>query len=394
MTALPSDTLLSPAPLQRRARILAWLGALWPAPVLANAKERWRGALGAAVGVLVAGLLSQWLGGAGELSPWLVAPIGASAVLVFAVPASPLAQPWAVVGGNTVSALVGIACVLLIPNSAVAAAVAVALAIGLMFQLRCLHPPGGAVALLAVLAHADHFQFAAFPVLTNSVLLVFAGMLYNGMTGRAYPHTQSVPGRNAAQAGARFSAADLDAALAHYNQVLDVSRDDLEALLHDAETAAYQRRLGTLRCADVMSRNPIAVEFGTHLADAWATMRERGVKALPVTDRARRIVGIVTVADFMRHADLGRHEGIGERLRELVRRLGVSHSEQPEVVGQIMTRQVRVASADRYLIELVPLFSEGGHHHIPIIDADKRLVGIITQSDLVGALYRAAQPAA
>ena len=58
-------------------------------------------------------------------------------------------------------------------------------------------------------------------------------------------------------------------------------------------------------------------------------------------------------------------------------------------VGQIMTRQVRVASAHRPLMELVPLFSEDGHHHIPIIDAESRLVGIITQSDLVRALYRA-----
>ena len=394
MSASPTDTLLSPEPRQRRARVLAWLDALWPAPVLVNANERWRGALGAAVGMLVAGLLSQWLGDAGGLSLWLVAPIGASAVLVFAVPASPLAQPWSVVGGNTVSALVGITCFLLIPNPVVAAAVAVALAIGLMFQLRCLHPPGGATALFAVLSHADDFQFAAFPVLTNSLLLVFAGILYNTMTGRAYPHTQSAPGRSAPQAAARFSAADLDVALAHYNQVLDVSRDDLETLLHDAETVAYERKLGALRCSEVMTPNPISVEFGTHLADAWALMRQRGIKALPVADRARRIVGIVTVADFMRLADLGRHEGIGERLRGLVRRLGVSHTEQPEVVGQIMTRHVRVASADRYLIELVPLFSEGGHHHIPIIDADKRLVGILTQSDLVGALYRTVQPVA
>src|SRR5688572_18609804 len=112
MSASPTDTLLSPIPRRRRMRMLAWLDALWPAPVLVNSKERWRGALGAAVGVLVAGMLSQWLGGAGGLSPWLVAPIGASAVLVFAVPASPLAQPWAVVGGNTVSSLVGIACFL------------------------------------------------------------------------------------------------------------------------------------------------------------------------------------------------------------------------------------------------------------------------------------------
>ena len=56
-----------------------------------------------------------------------------------------------------------------------------------------------------------------------------------------------------------------------------------------------------------------------------------------------------------------------------------------------MTRQVRVASADRHLAELVPLFADTGHHHIPIIDAEQRLVGIITQSDLVAALCK--QPA-
>jgi CBS domain-containing membrane protein len=53
---------------------------------------------------------------------------------------------------------------------------------------------------------------------------------------------------------------------------------------------------------------------------------------------------------------------------------------------------VQVSSADRYLSELVPIFSEEGHHHIPIIDQEQRLVGMITQSDLVKALYRAVQP--
>jgi len=65
------------------------------------------------------------------------------------------------------------------------------------------------------------------------------------------------------------------------------------------------------------------------------------------------------------------------------------HSEKPETVGQIMTREVRVASQERRVAELARLFSEGGHHHIPIIDGERRLVGIITQTDLVRALYRA-----
>ena len=381
-------------PASWRSRARTSLAALWPAPIQVDGRERLRAFAGAGIGILLTGLLSRWFGGVEGLGPWLVAPLGASAVLVFAVPASPLAQPWAVVAGNTISALIGTACVLLIPDQAIAAAVAVGLAIAVMFQLRCLHPPGGASALLAVLVPATDFHFAAFPVLLNSVLLVLAGVAYNRLTGRAYPHTAVQPAAGPVQAGSRFSSADLDAALARYNQVLDVSRDDLETLLADAELNAYRRNLGSLRCSDVMTPDPVAVEFGTPLADAWALMRQRGIKALPVTDRVRRIVGIVTVADFMRQADLDRHDGLGERLRAVVRRMGSTHSERPEVVGQIMTRQVRVASADRPLVDLVPLFSEGGHHHIPIIAGDLRLVGIITQSDLVGALYRAASPQA
>jgi CBS domain-containing membrane protein len=376
----------------------AFLAALWPAPVHVDGRQRLRSALGGLVGIALAGLLTRWLAEVGGFSTWLVAPIGASAVLVFAVPASPLAQPWSVVGGNTLSALVGIACVLLIPDPAIAGAVAVALAIAVMFQLRCLHPPGGAAALLVVLTHTGNFQFAAFPVLLNSVLLVLGGMAYNSLTGRAYPHTQAAPAPSPGggpPGSSRFSAADLDAALAHYNQVVDISRDDLEALLHDAESAAYWRNLGQLRCGDVMSKAPVSVQFGTPLGEAWELLRRHRIKALPVTDRAQRIVGIVTMADFMRSVDLEQYEGIAQRLRALMRLSGATHTDRPEVVGQIMTRKVQVVSADRFLIELAPLFSEKkGHHHIPIIDGEQRLVGIITQSDLVRALYRAVQPVA
>ncbi|MGE0351145.1 HPP family protein [Hydrogenophaga sp.] len=367
-----------------------FLSRFWPAPVAVDARERWRAFLGAGFGILLTALVSRWWAGPLAPGPWLVAPLGASAVLVFAVPASPLAQPWAVIGGNTLSALVGAACAMAITDAAWAGSAAVALAIALMFWLRCLHPPGGATALFAALG-ASSFHFAVFPMLVNSVLLVLAGVLYNGLTGRRYPHAQGRP----AQAGsARFSEADLDAALAHYNQVLDVSRDDLEALLHHAESAAYQRNFGNLRCADVMTPDPLVVRPGTPLREAWLLMRQKKIKALPVTDKSRRVVGIVTVADYMRHADLDEHEGLGRRLRTLMRRGGSLHAAgKPEVVGQIMTREVRVVSGQRHLSELVPLFSEGGHHHIPVIDAGQHLVGIITQSDLVRALYRAARPA-
>jgi CBS domain-containing membrane protein len=315
-------------------------------------------------------------------------------VLVFTVPASPLAQPWSVVGGNTLSACVGTACALLIPDTALAAALAVALAIGVMLLMRCLHPPGGAAALLVVLSHNDAWSFVVFPVLGNSLLLVVVGMAFNSLTGRSYPHRHALEGETGQpEKTNRFTRADLNTALQHYNEVLDVDPDDLVELLQYAEAAAYQRTLGELRVQDIMTRDPQAVEFGTGLSDAWALMRRCQVKALPVVDRARRVVGIVTVADFLRHARLDEHPGLATRLQTMLRPSKMSHSERPEVVGQIMTRQVRVASGQRHAVELLPLFSEAGHHHLPIIDQENRLVGILTQSDLVRALSNAVRPA-
>ncbi len=371
--------------------LLGYLARFRPAPTRVNTRERARAFLGAGFGILVTALVARWWAGdAAAAAPWLVAPLGASAVLVFAVPASPLAQPWPVIGGNVISALIGSACAHLIGEPAWAAAAAVATAIAVMFALRCLHPPGGASALLAALGSVGP-GFALFPMLVDSVLLVLAAVLYNELTGRRYPHT-AVRTASPPSAARRFSAADLDAALSRYNQVLDVSRADLEDILAHAEAAAYERNFGRLRCAEVMTPQPLVVQFGTPLDEAWALMQQRRIKALPVVDRARRVVGILTVADFMRHAGFEQRLGVGDRLRALLRRDGRSHTDKPEVVGQIMTREVRVISAERRVAELVPLFSEDGHHHIPVIDGERRLVGIITQSDLVRALYRAADP--
>lgn len=369
--------------------VKAWLSAFVPAPVMVDARERWRAVLGALLGLLVTALVGRWLLGLSVTGTWLVAPLGASAVLVFAAPASPLAQPWSVVGGNSVSALVGVLCSMWLPDPTLAGAVAVALAIAVMMALRCLHPPGGAMALSVVLAHAAHGHFAIGAAMVDSLVLVLAGVAYNAATGRRYPHTQIAPARaQPAGVGARFKSQDLDAVLARYNQVLDVSRDDLENILQAAELESYRRRTGEILCRDVMSRDVVYVQFGSSLQEAWRLMRTHQIKALPVIDQSRRIVGIITMADFMREARIDQAPGLGHKLREFIRPDGLSMSDKPEVVGQIMTRQVRVVSQDRHAIELMPLFTESGHHHIPVIDDERRLVGIITQSDFVRALYR------
>lgn len=204
-----------------------------------------RGGAGALLGLLFAGVLGRFAVGGGDwLHPLLVAPIGASAVLVFAVPASPLAQPRAVLGGNIVSALVGITVAMLIPQTLIAAPLAVGLAITTMMLLGCLHPPGGAVALICVIGGPKVAQagylFALNPVAVDSLLLVAAGMAWGRLTKHAYPHHAPAP----AAPPPAYSPADLDEALARYGELLDVDREDLDALFREVERAGARRRAG------------------------------------------------------------------------------------------------------------------------------------------------------
>ncbi len=373
-----------------------WWRAFQPARTRISTRERLRLVIGALIGIFLTGLVCHLIGGDDlQRLPWLVAPLGASAVLVFALPASPMAQPWAVVGGNTLSALVGIVGVhgvYLLGAPELAAALAVATAITLMLTLRCLHPPGGATALMMVMGGIGDPAFALYPVLLNSVLLVLVGIIYNNATRRPYPHMQLSPVRGPVSSQEQLLDADLDAVLAHYNQVLDVSRDDLKALLAETRLRAYDRKLVEVRCADIMSRKLITVTLQTPLRDAWALLRTHRIRALPVVDSDRRVVGIITLADFLRAADLDVYEGFDGKLKKLINATRRMYSKNPEVVEQVMTRNVLVAGMQQHLADLVPLFGTTGHHHIPILDDDKKLAGIITQSNLVAALGRAADP--
>lgn len=230
-------------------------------------------------------------------------------------------------------------------------------------------------------------------MLVNSLLQVTVGMAYNNATRRANPHMQLPARADRARDGEADAVdAELDAVLERYNQVLDISRDDLKALLQDTQLSAYQRKLANLRCSDVMSRKLITVGHQTPLQQAWSLFREHPIKALPVVDAAGCIVGIVTPADFMRAAEGQGVDAFGARLHQLRDWAGGTPKVEHDVVGQIMTRKVRVASVNRHLAELIPLFGSPGHHHIPIVDGGDRLVGIVTQSDVVAALSHAEAP--
>lgn len=379
-------------------KIQTWFRGFLPEPINVNRQEKLRACIGALLGIILTGYLAWLTFGASSDAILLIAPMGASAVLLFAVPSSPLAQPWSILGGNIIAASIGVSCALLSPHVLLAAGLAVSLSIAAMLFLRCLHPPSGAVALTAVVGgadiHAQGYAFVLNPVALNSILLLIAAIVFNNLTKRPYPHKvrpthKESEGVIASPAPDRFgfTTEDLNEVLREYNQVLDVSREDLETLFQQTEMHAYQRRFGALFCRDIMSRNVVSAEFGTPLDEAWALLRKYNIKALPVIDRARRVIGIVTPVDFMKHADLEVIEGFDVRLKRFLQRVMRTHSEKPEVVGQIMSSPVVTAQDDLHVMGLMPLMSEHDLHHIPVLDDERRLVGIVTQSDFVNALY-------
>ena len=382
---------------------MGWLKrlAFWPAEATpVNLKEKGRAALTAASAIFLAGFVSsQFIDGGGLQT--LVASMGASAVILFAVSHSPMAHPWPLVGGHMLSGLIGVLCARLIPDIWPAAAISVGSALFLMHVSRCLHPPGGASALIPVLGgegiRSLGFQFLLTPLALNVAVMLILALILNRVpkarvpAGAARPAvTTQVDLPPLERLGIRTE--DLRAALRDMNAFVDVSADDLNAIYNLAANRAYRREFGELNCARIMTRGLITVEFGTGLEETWKLMQDRKVKAIPVIDRGRHVIGIITLTDFFRHARLERFDGLGGKLRQLIQRTPTVTSNKPEVAGQIMTAPVVTAREDSPIADLVPLLSERGIHQIPIVDESNKLTGLVTQSDLIAALYRNLSP--
>jgi CBS domain-containing membrane protein len=377
-----------------RSAITRWFLSFVPGPVAVKWPERFRSCLGALLGITFTGGAMQILLGPAASIPLLVAPMGASAVLLFAVPASPLAQPWSIMGGNLVAATIGVACASWLPDPVIAAALAVALAICAMFALRCVHPPSGAVALTAVLGgpsiHAMGYRFVLAPIAIQSAILLAAALVFHAVTGHRYPHAgrqSSDKGAAPAAMSAGFTHADLEAVLSRRSELLDIDPADLESLLRETQLQAYARTFSELTCAGIMSRPVISVSATTKAKAAWDLLKRHGVKALPVTDATNRVIGIVAQSDLVDKDPVRKLGALAEDLR---RRFRGRPTPSADTVGAVMTTDVRTADETQSIVELVPIFANHGHHPIPVLDASQRLVGIITQLDLISGLYRQA----
>ena len=218
--------------------IKKFFGCCGVAPDTTGHAEKFISAAGGFIGILLTMWVSlHYLGTQG--AAMLVASMGASAVLLFAVPHGPLSQPWHLMGGHLVSALIGVSCALVIANPMLAAPLAVALAIAAMHYLRCIHPPGGATALTAVAGgtsvHELGYQFVLTPVLLNALILLVTAVIINyAFSWRRYPASLIKSSANDKSTKAttpdKLRHDDLEYALREIGSYIDISEEDLNRI--------------------------------------------------------------------------------------------------------------------------------------------------------------------
>lgn len=231
-----------------RGNLQALLG-IERAPV--RHRERLISAAGGFVGIMLVVLMQRdVIGETG--AAMIVASMGASAVLLFAVPHGALSQPWAVLIGHGVSAVIGVTCARYVPDPMAAAALAVGLSIGAMHYLRAIHPPGGATALTAVIGGPQlaslGYGYVLSPVLANALVITLAAVAVNAaFAWRRYPAAWGLRQLREAPSPvvetAELTHADFMAALARVGTFVDISEADFLRLTQLMKEEKVRRRV-------------------------------------------------------------------------------------------------------------------------------------------------------
>ncbi len=374
------------------------LRSLGPVVAHVSAREAVRAGLGALTGLGLTGLFLLSPDIDLELGLYLVAPFGASSVLLFALPNSPLAQPWSAVVGNTVAALVGVAVCLAVADPALRIALAVGLAVTATILCRAVHPPAGAVAMTAAMnpEAVDHlgFWFALTPIAAGTVLLVLLAAAYARLTGRRYPFrqfddpaSQGTGDRNPSER-LGLTEAELTGILERYRQSFNLGVEDLARLIGAAELQAATHATGPLAAQEVMSRDLVTVRPETGLAEVADLFRRHGFTSLPVVGAGGGYLGVIFQIHLIREAsEVARRSETGF-LRALS---GLLRGTRARTVraGDIMTGTGPRADPDTPVAALLPMMADGAVDAVPVLDSG-RIVGIVTRTDLIAALARSA----
>ena len=366
------------------------------APAVANppVTEMLRAALGTGLALVICVQLVRWafpLVGGTEASIFLISPLAATAFLAFAVPSSPLAQPWSALVGNTVSALVGVAVVLADFPVGLALGLSVTVAMAAMMTLRALHPPAAGVALGTVLT-ADlvreiGFSYAFLPVFVDTALLLLLATLYNRATGRRYPFRQvpvHVP-QVGDVAGLRptLAAPALNGLLQTLRLDANIGAADLSRLIDAAHREAAVHLFDGVEAAAIMTSDLITIPEDMPLPEVATLLAEHHVRSLPVISANGAYLGLIGESDILRHM-----QGSGPAEPGLLGRWFRPAREDEVIPAKAAARRdLGTATPSTPLGPLIDLLASRGQQSVPVLDQG-RIVGIVSRSDLILALAK------
>lgn len=217
-----------------------------------SAAEKLVASLGGAIGITLIALISFSFTGASGAA-LIVPSMGASAVLVFAIPHGKLSQPWPLIGGSIVSAIIGVTCYKFIPDIYLAGGLAVGLSIGFMHLLGCIHPPGGATALVAVVGGPAitelGYLYVLVPILLNVIIIFIIAIVFNSFfPWRRYPAASMMryTDQNTVNDESHMNVVgkkDIESALSDMDLIVDVTLEDLQRVIQLSLSHASNQKL-------------------------------------------------------------------------------------------------------------------------------------------------------
>ncbi|WP_417806975.1 HPP family protein [Thioclava sp.] len=346
-----------------------------------------RGAIGAGLAIFFVTFIVSLLPHSRQANIYLVSSFASTAVLLFVLPNSPLAQPWASMMGMLISAVVPILVLQIIPPP-YADGLAVAAAIATMMAARALHPPAAGIALLVVLEHEAGIHlglgFAVFPIATLTAVLIVCAMIYNRVFGISYP-TRPLANHTAQGAQAhdpvhKLSQRDLSDLLLEFNHSANLAPADLAQLLAAAEYRAAEALLAGTLVRDIMTHNPVTVTPEAPLSEIVRKMTELNVHTLPVVDSLDHYLGVVDQQDALE-----------ELFKEfdLLRRPFRFRAAPPEAEARsIFHTNIRTVEDDTAVGALLERLARREARVVPVVNEAGLLTGILTRTDIMTLLLR------
>ncbi|WP_445294263.1 HPP family protein [Chitinimonas sp. PSY-7] len=346
--------------------------------------ERLRAGAGGALAILLVGIVASSIS-SGLGAVLITASMGASAVIVFGLPTSPLGQPWPLLGGHLISAAIGVLCQWFIPVPQLAGALAVGLAIIAMLACRCAHPPGRATALTAVIGgpviHQLGFAYLLHPILTGALAILVVGLLVNNLLlGRQYPLRKHLSSRHGVKdpeplARGPVQESDITRAVAERDLLVDLTPAELEQLYISAERYAASRLTGGLCCGDIASRDVLVLSADILAEHAWRLLNGRAISSAPVVDGQARVIGLFSPTAMLQDAPT----------------LALAHDALSRLQGKPVTEMMRLnpplVSVNTPVADLLAQVSASEEHLTLVLDEAGGLYGVISQTDLIASLF-------